>query len=128
MNASRRYLITLMDMGCDDVLLGRIADIAEERDAPDLAHEARVRRWRNGWRPKGTYCRGRHNWCESDRAPAGYVWFHDGTWWTFPRRSAGRVERLFHLRSNPLDHEEVPVYEDPPPWQKRIARYREVEY
>jgi hypothetical protein len=59
-------------------------------------------------------------------SPAGQVWFHDGTWWTFPRRSPYRVPRRFESRSNPLDHEEEVVAR----WQECRERreFAEVEY
>lgn len=77
---------------------------------------AYIRRW---------FRRGRHRWGDSDLAPPGRVWFHDGIWWTFSRSSAQRVPREFDRRSNPLDH----------PWeiengQKYLIKqhFREVEY
>ncbi len=72
------------------------------------------------------FYQGRHHWGPSDMSPVGQVWYHDGTWWTFPRRSCQRVPREFDLRSNPLDHEEriAQVWKE----CKERRRYEEVEY
>ncbi len=70
--------------------------------------------------------KGRHHWGHPWDAPPGLVWFHDGVWWTFTRRSSARVPRRFDTRSNPLDHEEVVVET----WNesRERRRYAEVEY
>lgn len=127
-DAARSYFSRLLEITTDLVLIDRVEELATEERYDDIAHEARVRAWRLGHRPRS--CRWgekKHELFPEDTQPAGKVWFHDGTWWTFTRRQWGRVERRFDERSNPLDHEEVLDYEIPilPP-TRRV--YREVEY
>ncbi|MCV7175102.1 hypothetical protein [Mycolicibacterium sphagni] len=75
---------------------------------------------------KGRYTAGRHHWGPSDIRRTGQVWFDDGTWWTFSRLGAHRVERLFGIRSNPLDYELR--YETVPVPERTRRIYHEQEY
>lgn len=68
---------------------------------------------------------GKHHFIDEMLSPPGQIWLHSGTWWTFTRLKAGRVERLFDKRANPLDEELIFDTVAVPDKVQRIPRERE---